>query len=103
VFTKPAEDFLDLFTVSRFIGRINENVVEINDITNVQHVSKDVVHEALESTGGVGKAEGHNQPLEGPILCTEGGFPFVTFADANEVVGVPQINFGVDPRLSWRI
>jgi len=49
VLPESPEDLLDLFMVSSFIGRINENIVKVDDNTNVQHISKDVVHEALES------------------------------------------------------
>jgi len=48
-----AEDLLDLFMVSSFIGRINENIVKVDDDTNVQHISEDVVNEALESPNGI--------------------------------------------------
>jgi len=103
VFPQAAEDFFNLFMVSGLIGRIDKNIVKIYDNANVQHVHENVVHEALKSPGSVGQAEGHNQPLEGSVLGAKGGFPFVTFPDADEVIGVPQINLGIDPRLARRI
>ena len=43
---------------------------------------------------GVGESKGHHTPLKGSVSGSEGGFPFVTFTDLNEVVGVSEINFG---------
>ena len=59
VLPESAEDLLDLFMVSSFIRRINENIVKVDDNTNVQHISEDIVHEVLESAGGVGKPKRH--------------------------------------------
>ena len=60
----------------------------------------DIVHEALKCCWGVGESEGHHTPLKGPISGLEGGFPFITFVDLNEVVGMSEINFGEYPSLS---
>jgi hypothetical protein len=37
---KSAKDFLDLLMVSSLIQRINEDVVKIDDYTDIQHVSE---------------------------------------------------------------
>jgi len=103
MFTESAEDLFNLFMVSRLIRGVNENVIKVYYHADIKHVGEDVVHEALEGAWGVGKAERHYQPLEGSVLGAEGGFPFVTFADANEMVGVPKIYLGIDTRLSGGI
>ena len=36
-------------------------------------------------------------------MGAEGGFPFITFTDSNEVVGVLQIDFGTHRGLSWAV
>ena len=36
-------------------------------------------------------------------MGAEGGFPFITFMDSNEVVGVLQVYFGIHRGLSWAI
>ena len=33
----------------------------------------------------------------------EGNFPFITFMDSNEVVGVLQVDFGIHGSLSWAV
>ena len=46
----------------------------------------------LESGRSIGETEGHNTPLEGTIVGTEGSLPFVPFMDPDKVVCVPEIN-----------
>ena len=38
ILLKVLEDFFNLFVVSSCIGGINENVVEIDDHTDIQHI-----------------------------------------------------------------
>ncbi len=47
----------------------------------------------------VSKPEGHNQILVVPTSGGEGCFPLVPLSDANQVVGVVQVELGVVPRL----
>src|SRR3979490_840139 len=73
---------------------------QVDEDRNVEEVREDVVHEALKCCGGVGESKGHHAPLKGSVSGSEGSFPFVTFADSNEVVGMLEINFGEYPSLS---
>ena len=70
----------------RIIG-IDKNVVEVNDNVDVEQVTEDVLHEALESSRSVAEPERHNQHLEEPEAGPEGGLPFVALGDAHQVVG----------------
>ena len=36
-------------------------------------------------------------------MGAEGGFPFFTFMDLNEVVGMLQVNFGIHRGLLWAV
>ena len=38
----------------------------------------------------------HDHKIEGSISSSEGGFPFITRSDADEVVGTTEVNLGVD-------
>jgi hypothetical protein len=49
----------------------------------------------LKGCRGIGKSEGHYQPFKQAIASVEGGLPFFTFCDANKVIGVTKVNFGV--------
>jgi len=53
---------------------INEDVVKIDNDPEIEEVCKDVIHEVLEGRRGVGKALGHNTPLIGSVLGSEGSF-----------------------------
>ena len=46
---------------------------------------------------------GHYKPLERPVSGLEGGFPFITISNMDKVVGMLQVNLGVDPHLAWSI
>src|SRR6185369_1674250 len=61
---------------------------------------KDVVHEALKSRWGVGEAEWHDLPFKRSIARVESGFPFVSFGNMNEVVGMLEVEGCVDSSFS---
>jgi len=56
---ESAEDFPDVLLVGLHILGVDEDVVEVHDDTDIQHVSKDSVDKALECRRGVSEAEGH--------------------------------------------
>ena len=74
-------------------------IIQVYYYGDVNHVGKDVVHEPLETCRGIGEPLGHHQSLERPVLGLEGGLPFIAIGDADEVVGMSQVNLGVDPGL----
>jgi hypothetical protein len=49
----------------------------------------------LKGCRGIGKSEGHHQPFKRAILNAEGGLSFFTFCDANKVISVTKVDFGV--------
>ena len=85
----------------RDVGGINEDVVEVDHDAHVQHVGKDAVDKTLERGGGVGEAERHNQPLEGAVAGAEGGLPFVSFGNADQMIRMPEIKLGVNLSSAW--
>ena len=50
----------------------------------------------LESCGSIGKSKGHNEPFKRTIAGSESGFPFITIRNMDEVIGVSEINGGID-------
>ena len=50
----------------------------------------------LESCRSIGKSKWHNEPFEGTIAGVESGFPFITVHDTDEVIGMSEINGGID-------
>ena len=80
--------------------RVYEDIVQVNEDQNVQEIREDIIHRALRCCWRVGESKGHHAPLERSISGSEGSFPFVTFVDSNEMVGMLEINFGKYPSLS---
>ena len=103
VSTESGKDFPDVGRVLLQIIGVYQDIIQVYNYGDINHVSKDVIHEPLETCRGIGEPLGHHQPLERPILGLEGGLPFVTISDVDEVVGVSQVNLGVDPGLAQSI
>ena len=98
---ESAQYFPDMFLVLGNIVGIDENVVQIHDDTNVKHVSEDVIHKSLEGCGSVSKPFRHYQPLERPVSGSECSFPFFSSSESDEVICMPEINFGVYSCFAW--
>ena len=62
-------------------------------------MTEDVVHEMLESCRSIGKSKRHNKPFKRTIAGSESGFPFITVCNMDEVIGVSEINGGIDAGL----
>ena len=50
----------------------------------------------LKSCGSIGKSEGHNKPFKRTVAGVESSFPFITICNTDEVIGVSEINGGID-------
>ena len=83
--------------------RVYQDVIQVYNYRDINHISKNVVHEPLETCWGIGEPLGHYKPLERPVSGPEGGFPFVAICDTDEVVGMSQVDLGVDLCLAWGI
>jgi len=60
------EYFLNMGFVLRHIVRVDEDVVQINDDCDINHVFKDVVHKSLKSCGYIDKPSGITDHLKQP-------------------------------------
>ena len=98
---ESAEYFPDmLFVLGEVVG-IDQYVVQIDNDVNVHHIGEDVIHEPLKSCRSVSKAFQHYQPLKISVTSPEGGLPFVSCCNANQMVHVPEVDFSVDLCFSW--
>src|SRR5438034_9137310 len=79
---------------------VDEDVVEVDDDGNIKEIGEDVVHEVLECCWRVCQSKRHYPPLERPISGSECSFPLVACGDADQVVGMVEIYFGIDACLS---
>ena len=100
---ESGKDFLDVGRVLLQIIKVYQDIIQVYYYGDVNHVGEDVVHEPLETHQGIGEPLGHHQPLERPVLGPESGLPFVAIGDADEVVGMLQVDLGIDPGLAWSI
>ena len=97
------ENFSDMASVFFFGVRVDEYVIKVYQNTNITQVTKDVIHEALESGRCVGESERHYTPFEGAIASPESRLPFVTLSDLDQMVGVLEVNFQIDFGLAWAV
>ena len=96
VLSEVSEDFADVFLMGLKVLGVYQDVIQIDNYTDVKEVHEDAIDELLESCRSICQAEGHDIPLEGTISHAEHGFPFITFGNADQVVHVAQINLRVD-------
>ena len=73
--SESSEYFLNMGLVLGHIVRVDENVVQIDDDYDVDHICKNVIHKSLKGCGCISKPFRHYQPLEKAVLGSECGFP----------------------------
>ena len=54
------EDFSDMLFVFLGIVRVDENVIEVHNNIDVEHISKDVIHKVLEGSQSISESERHD-------------------------------------------
>ena len=91
--SEVSENFSDMAMVFFLRVGVDEYVVEVHQYTNIEQVTKDIIHEALESSGCVGESEGHYVPFKGTIASLESCLPFVALSDSDQMVGIPEVDF----------
>jgi len=56
---ESSEYFLNMGLVLGYIVRVDEDVIQIDDDCDINHVSEDVVHKLLKGCGCIGKPFRH--------------------------------------------
>ena len=64
---------------------------------------ENVVHESLESGGSIGETLRHDEPFEGSISRSEGCLPFISGGDPDEMIGVLEVDLGINSRGSGTV
>ena len=72
---------------------MGDHNIDKGDDSLILHVPEYVVDHALEGCRGIDKAEGHDCIFEQPVSASEGGLPFVTLLNSDEVVTVLEVDF----------
>ena len=96
VLSEALEDFTDMFLMGLEVLGVYQDVIQIDDNTDIKKIHKDAIDKSVESHRSICQAKGHDIPLEGTIPHAERGFPFITFCNADQVVCVAEINLRVD-------
>ena len=79
---------------------IYQDIIQVHDYRDINHIGEDIIHEPLKTSWGVGEPLGHHQPLERPVSGLECGFPFIAISDTDKVVSVSQVDLCIDSRLA---
>ncbi|KIO12030.1 hypothetical protein M404DRAFT_125113 [Pisolithus tinctorius Marx 270] len=69
----------------------------------LHHVCKDAIDELLESRRHVSQTEWHHPPLVRTITSAESRFPLITVCYADQMIGMAEIDLGVDFSMAWRV
>ncbi|KIO00230.1 hypothetical protein M404DRAFT_152992 [Pisolithus tinctorius Marx 270] len=69
----------------------------------LHHVCKDAIDESLESRRCVSQTEWHHPPLVRTITSAESRFPLISICYADQIIGMAEIDLGVDFSVAWRI
>ena len=78
VSVESAKYFFNVEFMFGNVVRIDENVVQIYDDYDINHICENVIHKYLKSGGCISKPFRHYQPLEGTIMGSECSLPFVS-------------------------
>ncbi|KIN98417.1 hypothetical protein M404DRAFT_157768, partial [Pisolithus tinctorius Marx 270] len=70
---------------------------------DIEHVCKDAINESLKSHRHISQTEGHYPPLVRTITSAESGFPFISVCDADQMIGMAEVNLCVDFVAAWRV
>ena len=91
-----SEDILDVLVMRGKVRGVDEGVVKVDHNAHIQHVSKDAIDKVLERGGSVSETKRHYQPLKGAIVGAEGGLPFISVGNVDQMIRMPEIELGVD-------
>jgi hypothetical protein len=97
VVLKSLENLLCSFLVFCIPGRVNEQVIHIDDEPSFSdEVAKEVVHKCLEHGRGVAEAKEHDSWFEETKGGDERGLPAVFRANQHVVVAPTYVHLGKD-------
>src|SRR5882724_3505428 len=74
---EPPKYFLNMSFVFRNVVGIDENVIQIYDDNDINHICEDVIHKPLKSCWSISKPFRQYQPFEGNIMSPEGSLQFI--------------------------
>src|SRR5882724_6592024 len=100
---ESVEYFLNMGFVLRNVVGIDEDVIQIYDDYNFNHICGNVIHKSLKCSRCVSKPFRHYQPLEGTIVGSECSLPLISRLYPYKMVHMLEIDLGVGSCLLWCI
>ncbi|KIK19913.1 hypothetical protein PISMIDRAFT_106716 [Pisolithus microcarpus 441] len=70
---------------------------------DIEHVGEDAIYEPLEGSWHISKTKRHYSPLIGTVAGAEGSLPFITIGNSDEVVGMVEVNLGINFHTAWGV
>jgi len=90
---ESAEYFLNVgFVLGNVVG-IDEDVIQIYNDYDIDHIHKNVIHKSLKRCWCISKPFRHYQPLEGTKMHSECSLPFVSRHSPDKMVMPAQGQF----------
>ncbi|KIO03918.1 hypothetical protein M404DRAFT_144465, partial [Pisolithus tinctorius Marx 270] len=71
--------------------------------TDIEHVCKDAIDESLEGCRHISQTEWHYLPLVRTITSAECCFPFISICDADQMIGMAEVDLGIDFSAAWGV
>ena len=96
VSSESSEYLLNMGFVFGHIARVDENVVQVDDDCDIDHICENIVHKLLKGCGCIGKPFRHYRPLERAVSSSECSFPFISGCDSDQVVRMSEIDLGIN-------
>ncbi|GBG88315.1 hypothetical protein CBR_g46882 [Chara braunii] len=92
--SEDREDLANVLKVGLEGGAKDEDVIKVQDDTDFEEVTEDVVHGGLECGGGIGESERHYEELVVPEPRAECGLVGVLLADTDLVEATAEVDLG---------
>ncbi|KIN98629.1 hypothetical protein M404DRAFT_157172 [Pisolithus tinctorius Marx 270] len=82
---------------------IETMLLKVYHDTDIKHVRKDAIKKPLEGCRRISQTKWHYLPLIRTITSAECHFPFNSICDADQMIGMAEVDLGVDFSAAWRV
>ena len=96
VFAEDFEDLAEMLLVFPFVLAIDEDVINVDNDTNIEKRFEDVLDQSLKCGWSIGESEWHDLVLIMTISSAESGFFDIILVDSDLMVTPAKIDFGED-------
>ncbi|KIO01805.1 hypothetical protein M404DRAFT_149226, partial [Pisolithus tinctorius Marx 270] len=82
---------------------IETMLLKVYHDADIEHVHKDAINKLLEGCRRISQTKWHYPPLVRTITSAECHFPFIAVCDVDEMIGMAEVDLGVDFSVAWRV